>query len=192
MGFNYYSGYEHTIPGTSIAGNEEYKSNLGFFLLSLHYQQYFNLSKPFRIGISASFEYANKPLLSNYVSSLLIASAYEPITIMKTMFLQGYRSYAYASVGGKLLFNLYKNLGLRLEGYYFVPYQKILRSEDGYSAELSKPFSYHYLAASAQLVYQTAFGPIGLAVNYFEKDGNKITVLLNVGYLLFNKSRFYR
>jgi len=192
MGFNYYSGYEHTIPGTRITGNEEYKKNLDFFLLSLHYQQYFNLSKSFRIGISASFEYANKPLLSNYVSSLLIASAYEPITIMKTMFLQGYRSYAYASVGGKLLFNLYKNLGLRVEGYYFVPYQKILRSEDGYSPELSKPFSYHYLAGSAQLVYQTAFGPIGLAVNYFEKDGNKITVLLNVGYLLFNKSRFYR
>lgn len=192
FGFNYYTGNEHTIPGSTVAGNEEYRKDLNFFLLSLHYEQYFNLSKPFRIGLAASVEYSNKPLLSNYVSSLLIASPYDPIMIMKTMFLQNYRTYSYGSVGAKMLFNLYKNFELRLEGYYFVPYQKILRGSDNYSAVLSKPFSYHYFSGTTQLVYQTAFGPVGLAVNYFEKDGSKATVLLNIGYLIFNKSRFYK
>ena len=192
LGFNYYTGNEHTIPGTTTSGNEEYRRDLDFFLLSVHYEQYFNISKPFRIGLAASFEYSNKPLLNNYVSSLLISSSYEPVLMMKTMFLESYRTYTYGSVGAKLLFSFLKNFEVRLEGYYFVPYQKILRGEDGYTAQFSKPFSYHYLAATGQLIYQTPLGPIGLAVNYFEKDGSKVTALFTIGYMIFNKSRFYR
>ncbi len=192
VGFNYFTGNEHTIPGTTASGNKEYRKDLDFFLISLHYEQYFNISKPFRIGLVTSFEYSNKPLMSNYVASLLIASSYEPVLMMKTMFLESYRSYSYGSVGAKILFSFLKNFELRLEGYYFVPYKKILRGEDGYTAQLSKPFTYHYLAATGQLIYQTPLGPIGLAVNYFEKDGSKVTALFTLGYLIYNKSRFYR
>ena len=192
MGFSYFTGNEHTIPGTTLSGNEEFRRDLDFFLVSLHYEQYLNISKPFRMGLSASFEYSNKPLLNNYVSSLLISSSYEPVLMMKTMFLESYRTYTYGTVGVKILFNFLKNFEVRLEGNYFVPYQKILRGEDGYSAQFSKPFTYHYLAATGQLIYQTPLGPIGLAVNYFEKDGSKVTALFTIGYLIFNKSRFYR
>ena len=192
LGFNYYTGEEHTIPGSTISGEEEFRRNHDFFLLSLHYEQYFSIFKPFIFGVSFDGAYSNKPLLSNYVSSLIIASPYDPVMHMQTIFLQSYRAYSYGGVGAKAIFDLFKHFELRIEGYYYVPYQKILQSGDGSDVSLSKPWSYHYLAGTVQVVYNTAFGPIGLAVNYFEKPGDKITVLFNIGYLIFNKSRFYK
>ena len=192
VGFNYYNGNEHTIPGTTTTGMEEFRRDHYFFLLSLHYEQYFNILKPVVIGLSFDGAYSNKPLLSNYVSSLVIASPYEPVLHMRTIFLQNYRAYSYGGIGAKAIFQLYKQLELRIEAYYYVPYQKILPATEYANVSLSKPFTYHYMAATAQLVYHTAFGPIGLAVNYFDKPDDKVTVLFNIGFLIFNHSRFYR
>lgn len=191
LGFNYYVGNEHTIPGSFGADQVEFRRNHDFFTLSTHYEQYFNIFRPFIIGLAADAAYSNKPLLNNYVSSLLIASPYEPTTLMQTMFLENYRAYSYGAFGLKMIFELYKQLELRLEGYYYLPYQKIKNTDDN-RAELSKPFSFQYLVGKAQLLYHTAIGPIGVSVNYFDKDGNKLTFMLSIGYSIYNKSRFYR
>jgi NTE family protein len=111
---------------------------------------------------------------------------------MRTIFLQNYRAYTYGGIGAKAVFELYKQLEISFSGYYYVPYQKIMSATENEAVSFSKPFSYHYIAGSAQLAYHTAFGPIGLAVNYFEKPGDKVTILFNIGYLIFNRSRFYR
>jgi len=192
LGFNYYIGDEHTTPGSTVSGSEESRRNHEFFLLSVHYEQYFSVFKPFVLGLTVDAAYSNKPLLSNYVSSLLIASPYEPMMIMKTIFLEDYRAYSYAGFGAKAIFDIFKALELRIEGYYYVPYQKILATEYYPGVELSKPFSYHYIAGTAQLLYHTAFGPIGLSVNYLEKPGGKVAFFFNIGFLIFNQSRFYR
>ena len=192
LGFNYYFGNEHTIPGTTTSGIEEFRKDLDFYQLSLHYEQYFNVFKPFILGLSADLAISNKPLLSNYVSSLILAAPYNPVLQMNTIFLQSYKAYNFGGIGAKAIFSLYKQLELRIEGYYYVPYQKILPESEEMPVSFSKPFSYHYLAGTAQLSYNTAFGPIGLAVNYFEKPGDKLTIVFNIGYLIFNHSRFYR
>jgi len=191
LGFNYYVGNEHTIPGSMAGGQQEFRKDHEFFVLSAHYQQYFNLFKPFVVGLTGDIVYSNKPLLSNYVSTLLIASQFEPITLMQTMFLENYRAYSYGSFGIKTIFNFYKHLELRLEGYYYVPYEKIINGPDN-KPELSKPLSFHYLAGNAHLLYHTAIGPIGVSVNYFEKPGDKVSFLLSIGWSIYNKSRFYR
>lgn len=192
LGFSGYFGEEHSIPGSTVS-TEEFRRDHQFFLLSLHYEHYINISKPFILGLSADGAYSNKPLLNNYVSSLIIASPYQPILLMETIFLQNYRTYSYGGVGIKAIFDIFRQLELRAEAYYYVPYQKILPSDNtAGGAILSAPFSYHYLALTGQVVYNTAFGPIGLAVNYFDKPGDQITVLFNIGYLIFNKSKFYK
>lgn len=191
LGFNYYIGNEHTIPGSAIREQTEFKRDLEFFTISSHYEQYLNIAKPFIIGFSGDLVYSNKPLLNNYVSSLLIASSFEPVSLMKIMFLENYRAYSYGAVGFKTLFELYKQLELRIEAYYYLPYQKITSTEDS-EAEFGNAFSYQYLVGKAQLLYHTAVGPIGISVNYFDKDGNKLTFMLSIGYSIFNKSRFYR
>ena len=192
VGFNYYWGNEHIIPGTTAVGVEENNQDLGFFTLNIHYEQYLNIFKPFILGISTDLSFSNKPLLGNYVSSLLLASSYEPIPLMETNFLENYRANSYGGIGVKFIFELIKVLDLRFEGNYFVPYKKILRGDEDYSVKLSTPFSYHYVVGNIQLIYHSPIGPISASVNYFERPGEKFSFYLGIGYLIFNKSRFYR
>lgn len=191
-GFNYYVGNEHVIPGSTDSGGEEYEQDLDFLVLSVHYEQYFKLFKPLTLGATANFAFSNKPLLGNYVSSLLLASSYEPIPLMETMFLENYRAYSYGAIGAKFIFEFLKVLEVRLQGNYFVPYQKIQQGDEDYSVMLSTPFSYQYILGSAQVVYHSPIGPISVSVNYFERPGDKFSFYLGIGYLIFNKSRFYR
>ena len=192
LGFNYYVGNEHFIPGTTIIGVEEDIRDLQFFTINLHYEQYYKIFKPFVLGASFDLAISNKQLLSNYVSSLLLSSSYEPLPLMETTFLENYRAYSYGGIGVKFIFDLLKILDLRLEGNYFVPYQQILHGEEDYSVKLSAPFSYHYIIANAQLIYHSPIGPISASVNYFERPGDKFSFYLGIGYLIFNKSRFYK
>ena len=192
LGLNYYIGSEYAIPGTTAPGIEEYERDLEFLLMSVHYEQYFQVFKPLILGASADFAISNKPLLGNYVSSLLLASSYEPTPLMETLFLENYRAYSYGGLGVKFIFELLNTLDLRMEGNYFVPYQKILRGAEDYSVTLSTPFSYQYVAGTVQLVYHSPIGPISASVNYFERPGEKFSFFLGIGYLIFNKSRFYR
>jgi NTE family protein len=83
-------------------------------------------------------------------------------------------------------------MDLRAEGYYYVPYKKILQVERSTEAVYSKQFSYQYIIGNVQLVYHTPVGPLGVSVNYLEKPGDKFSFLFNFGYLIFNRSRFYR
>ncbi len=192
LGLNYYLGNEHAIPGTTIPGVEEYVRDLDFLVLNLHYEHYFKVFRPFILGTSADIAISNKPLLGNYVSSLLLASSYKPIPLIETLFLENYLAYSYGAFGVKFIFELLKNLDLRIEGNYFAPYQKIQRGEDDYSVKLSTPLSYQYVVGSVQMVYHSPIGPVSASVNYFERAGNKFSFYLGIGYLIFNKSRFYR
>ena len=192
LGLNFYTGNEHYIPGSKASGSEEYKKNIDFFVLKTKYEQYFNISRPFDLGITGEIEYSNKPLLGNYVSSLLLADQYEPIPVMKTLFLENYRANIYGGLGIRFIFHLFRNMDLHAEGYYYVPYQKILNVERSTEAEYSKSFSYQFVIGKVQAIYHTRLGPIGISVNYLEKNGDKFSFLFNFGYLIFNRSRFYR
>ncbi|MDP2724118.1 MAG: patatin-like phospholipase family protein [Bacteroidales bacterium] len=192
IGFNAYFGTEHTIPGSKSHGETEIKRNLGFYSLVLRYQQYWKLTSPMDIGISIDMDITGKPILSNYISSLLISSPFEPLEFMKTKFLESYRAPSSGGIGLTTVFELQRQFEFRLNGYCYVPYQKILLDSDGRNGRLSTPFSYQYFAGSAQLVYHPPIGVISASINYINQPGSKFGFLLNLGYLLFNKSRFYR
>jgi len=192
LGFNYYSGNQHFTPGSTASGEQEFTEDLHFIILKARYEQYFKISKPFDVGLTAEVEYSDKPLLNNYVSSLLIADQYNPVPVMKTLFLENYRANTYAGVGIRGIFHIVRNLDLRVEMYYYLPYQKIISVERSSAVEYSKPFSYHYLLGNIQVLYYTPIGPLGVSVNYIEKEGDKFSFLFNFGYLIFNRSRYYR
>lgn len=190
---NYYTGNEHTTPGSTNSNSTEIEVDRSFFVLTTRYQQYLNIFKPFVLGISADFVYSNKPLFSNYLSSLLMASAYQPIQLMKSTFVENYRADTYGAVGIQAIFNIFKNFDVRVEGYYYVPYEKILYSTTNeVNVEFSTPFSYQYVVGSGQLVYHTPIGPISASINYFDEPSGKFLFLFNVGFLIFNESRYYR
>jgi NTE family protein len=192
LGFNYYAGNQHFTPGSTASGEEEFTKDIQFFTLKSSYEQYFKVSKPFDVGITGEFEYSNKPLLNNYVSSLLIADQYDPIPVMKTLFLQNYRANNYLGVGVKGIFHIIHNLDLRMEAYYYLPYQKIVSVDRSSGVDYGKALSNQYFLGNIQMLYYTPVGPLGVSVNYMDKEGDVFSFLFNFGYLIFNKSRFYR
>jgi NTE family protein len=192
LGLNYYTGNHHYIPGSTATGDEEFTKDLQFFVLKVAFEQYFKISKPFDLGVTAEAAYSDKPLMNNYISSLLIADQYDPVPLMKTLFLENYRTNTYAGAGARFIFHIIRNLDMRLEAYYYLPYQKIISIDKSAKAEYSKAFSYQYVLGNIQALYYTPIGPVGVSVNYIEQDGDKFGFLFNFGYLIFNRSRYYR
>ncbi len=193
LAFNYYVGNESTTPGTTLNGGADFERNHYFFTTLLRFEQYLKVFESLSIGGSLEAVYSNKPLMSNYVSSLLMASSFEPIPIMKSMFQDNYRAYSYGSLGGKLIWNVWNRFDIRLEAYYYVPYEKITPKDvpvNGVS--LGAPFSKQYLLGSSHLIYNSVIGPIGLSANYMQIPGTQFSYMLSIGYLIFDRSRFYR
>ena len=135
--------------------------------------------------------YSDKPMSSNYVSTLLLATPYEPLPFMKSLFLENYRANIYGAIGTVFDYNFIKNFHLRVDGYYYVPYEKIL-VDDNNMAYKSGPFEYNYFASSARLVFNPPIGVVSASVNYVDKPGSKFGFLLNIGYMIFNKSELNR
>jgi NTE family protein len=192
IGGSYFSGNEKYRHGSGKAPSEEIINNLNYYTISIDYLKYFQLSNKISLGLSSQFSISSKPLLDSYISSLLLAKQYEPIPVMKTLFLENYRANNFGSIGTSLVYNLFNQFDLRADGYYYVPYNKILKNEIDNSAYLSAPFSYHYLLGSLELTYRPPVGVVSVSVNYIDKPGNKIGFLINIGYLIFNKSKLNR
>ncbi|MCK5776977.1 MAG: hypothetical protein KAH25_12400, partial [Bacteroidales bacterium] len=190
-GFSFYSGYEKYTAGTGRAPSAEITKDLNYYTMSLRYLKYFDIAHNIAIGLSSELSISSKPLLNSYISSLLLATPYEPIPEMKTLFLENYRANNYGSIGTSFVYNFYKSFDLRVNGYYYLPYNKILKGSEN-TAYFSEPFAYHYFLGSAELIYRPPIGVVSASVNYIEKPGSKVGFLLNLGFLIFNKSKLNR
>jgi len=189
---SFFSGHETFREGSGKAPINEVIKDLNYYTITLKYLKYFEFSNNFSLGLSSQFSLSSKPLLDSYISSLLLATPFEPIPIMKTLFLENYRSNNFGSIGTSLVYNIYSSFDLRVDGYYYVPYNKLLKNEDDNSPYLSVPFTYHYMVGSARLTYRPPVGVVSVSVNYIDKPGNKVGFLVSIGYLIFNKSKFNR
>ena len=112
-------------------------------------------------------------------------------------------------MGHKFIFNVYKNLDLRLEGYLFKPfeYADIITDindidmdgnteEEVFIRNNSPSFigSKYYTIATANAVYKTPLGPLSFSVNYYYnlpeisvyKENQPVTFFFHFGYILFN------
>ena len=98
----------------------------------------------------------------------------------------------------KFLFNIYKNVDLRLEGYVFQPYRYVVnRAAEGLGPNDRRSLERRYTIASANAVYRSPLGPVSFAVNYYfnvpeissDNLGEQripVTFIFHFGYILFN------
>ena len=192
VGISYYNGDEKYTSYSGKSNVDEQEKSLSYFVLLFNYLKYSKLTNRVSVGISSEFNISSKPLLSTYISSLLIATQYEPIPVMKTLFLENYRAATFGSVGATVVYNFYSKFDLRFSGYYYVPYKKIMQNTVDNTAYLSRSFSHHYILGAATLIYSPPIGNISVSVNYIDKPGSKVSFLVNLGYLIFNKSKLNR
>ena len=174
----------HTPGSTSLRRNTMDKTHT-WWQLKMKYEHFFEIVKPYRIGIFSEAVLSTQDMFSNYTSTALTAPAFHPIPISKTEFSPQFRAHNYLALGLRNIFIIRRNLDFRLEAYAFSPYRAILQ-DDNFLAYYGPAFSTLNLAGSAGLVFHSPVGPLSLSVNYFEKNENPVSVLLNLGYIIFN------
>jgi NTE family protein len=188
-GLRYYYGTEVNYPGSTSGENDITTSDHQWFQAQFINDSYISMGKHFSLGTYIELVATNKTLFHNFTSSILSAPAFAPTPQSKTLFLEDYRANIYAAGGLKGVVRFTDRFNLRLEGYAFVPYQKILKQDIGdrnFMAYYSEPLSYLYYCGAANLVYNTPLGPASLSVNYYKKDGAQFYFLFHFGYILFN------
>lgn len=85
---------------------------------------------------------------------------------------------------------------VRGEVYLFQPYQSYVQTPDG-GVEYEDPFTTRFIILSSTIVYNTLVGPLSMSVNYYSNndiinttESQPVTLLLNFGYIIFNKRAY--
>lgn len=193
LSLNYYTGRESYTPGNIYEGQDitlskkpVIKQARQWFNLKISDDNYFLRSRKYTLGYLIEGVFSNQPLFSNYYSTLLFAPAFYPLQDSKSIFLENFRATSYLAGGIKNVFNIRRNLDLRLEGFVFLPYEKFGRV-DFQGVFHRKPLSTWQYAATTGLVYHTPVGPISFSYNIYDDPIKRNGVLLHLGYLIYNK-----
>jgi len=147
--------------------------------------QYIPVSNKFTLGTYAEVAVSNRKLLQNYTVSLIEAPAFRPTPFSRTVFNEAYSANQFVAVGLKPIYNLTKELHLRGEAYWFVPYQTIIRASDN-TAYFSEPFKTVRFMAETTLVFNFKIASAGMFVNYYSTAASQWNFGINIGFLLFN------
>lgn len=189
-------GYNHSTSIQMIGGEESFKSGISpslnisemfdlWFQWRGKFDQYFQISRNFTLGTYGEFTLSNRKLLQNYTASLIQAPAFQPTPYSRTVFNQAFCANQYAAIGIKPIYNLTKELHLRGEAYWFVPYQTINRAVDN-TPYYSTPFYSSQFMAETSLVFNFKVASAGMFLNYYSSAPSKWNFGINIGFLLFN------
>jgi NTE family protein len=184
---SYVNGQELFVPGsTSLIRSDTFTLNHSWFLAKLVYDKYFRSRTFYKTGIYVEGVFSTQDFFHNYTSSVLAAPAFQPLPESKTLFQEKFRAHKYIAAGVRQIFS-YKNIcDLRLEAYYYQPYQQIVRGS-GLVADYTKPFFASFFIGTAALVVHTPLGPAAVSTNYYYGEDEPFTFLFHFGYIIFNK-----
>jgi len=173
-------------PGSTGMSDERAVDFKSWFQAKVVFDNYFRSYSFYKLGIYAEAVYTSQPFFSNYSSSIQFAPAFQPFPEAKTLFYPDFRANKYVGVGIRNVFEILKNLDLRVEGYTFQPWREIIRNPD-FTASYADKIKMPRFMASFALVFSSPVAPVSFSANFYDKQSNNWSFLFNVGYILFNK-----
>jgi NTE family protein len=182
---NYFNVKESYEPGNTSIIRNRVVDNHYWFRLKGSIEQYF-LSGRFRPGYYFEGVFSNQSFFQNYNGTIINAPAFLPLQDSRTLVLQNFRSFNYIAGGTRNVFALRSKVDFRLEGYIFKPFD-YLKQNTNQEAFIEKDIKSFFFTGTAGLVYHAPIGPVSFSVNYYDDRENQVSVLLHVGFLLFNK-----
>lgn len=179
-------GAESYLPGSTSNNILNEKSDYLWFSACLENTGYLPVKGSFSLGYHYIMQATFKPLLSNYISSIIEAPAFQPNLISKSLFMEKYRAHHFIAAGLMPVYKFNNQIHAKLEAYAFFPVQEIL--EDGNNeAYMGTYFNTMKTLFSASLNVLSVAGPVGFHIGYVTEDEKPWTIQLSFGYLLFNK-----
>jgi NTE family protein len=183
---NYFSVLEEFKPGNTSLNKASASANQSWLQAKFSLEQYLKKGI-YSSGYLLEGVFSNQPTFSNYYGTIINAPAFNPLQDSRTLLLKNFRAFNYIAGGWRNVFSIRRNLDFRLEGYLFKPLQVI--GEDGTQhANIDQQIQQIYFAGMANLVMHSTVGPISLSVNYYDDPNRQLSILLHVGFLLFNKT----
>ncbi|HEY8404182.1 MAG TPA: patatin-like phospholipase family protein [Flavobacteriales bacterium] len=180
------TGKETSIPGSTSAISDSTSSYHSWITGKINYTNYFRRLGPLKLGFMIEGVASTQPFFQNYIASAITAPVFNPIPESKTLFMPQFRAHTYAAGGLMTIFSVRKNIDLRMEGYVFNPFGRIV--DDGANEAVYNWDMNQYYMASGSLVIHSPLGPLSVSVNYFDSKKDPWSFLFNFGYILFNRS----
>lgn len=187
--FRFVNGVEKFKSGTYLGQDEKVTTNHSWIQLNLKYSNYFASFKKIKFGLQSEFQISSQPFFSNYTSTLLSLPQYAPMPYAATQFLPDYRTPSFIAAGSKNIYRMAKLVDFRFEGYIYQPLYSIT-GKDYYTPKYGKFLEGTSFMATGGFVVNTIIGPISLMFNYFDKEADNFSVVLSIGYIMFNKRLF--
>jgi len=189
-------GYSHSTSLQLLGGEQTYRSSSDplknvndvfdvWFQWRAKHEQYIQISHRFTLGTYGELALSSRNLLLNYTTSVIEAPAFHPTPYSRTVFNEAYCANQFIAVGLKPIYNLTKDLHIRGEAYWFVPYKTITSAADN-TAYYSAPFHTTQFLGETSLVYNFKIASAGMFVNYYSSSVSKWNFGINIGFLLFN------
>jgi NTE family protein len=173
-------------PGTTGMSDVRAVDFKRWFQAKVVFNNYFRSYSFYKLGIYAEAVYSSQPFFANYSSTVQFAPAFEPFPESSTLFYPDFRANQYVGLGARNVFEILKNLDLRVEGYAFQPWREIIRKDD-FTADYADKIKMPRFMASFALVFSSPIAPVSFSANFYDKQDNNWSFLFNVGYILFNK-----
>lgn len=186
INLRYVNGWEIYFPGSTAIRRLPQRNEKAWLQLKATYEHYLPVYKRYTFGYLLEGIISDQPFFSTYRSSVIRASGFYPLIDSKTLFLENYRSFSYAAAGIKHVFQVAKNMDLRIEGYIFQPYKVLIQADDQRAA-FTKRWQFRYYTGTAALVYKSPLGPVSLNLNYYDDPRKTLGIMFNLGFLIFNK-----
>lgn len=192
---SFINGWEDFRPGTLVGRQKQDQTPNQFhewYRLHFNGENYFNLSKNYKLGVMGRAMFSNQPLFANYIATIIHAPAFLPLQDSRANFLRDFRSFNYVAYGLKQVIMPTRNFQIRLETFGFTNFRPIIELTNPTSIDNRATVSDQSVTGfvgAATFVLSSSFGPIAFSVNYYDNLAreNRLGVLFHLGYLLYNK-----
>ena len=179
------SGKEKYRPGN--ANNTTYQKLHSWLVMHANANKYFNPNKHFGIGVLGDFLFSTKNFNNTYTSTIIQAPAFTPTPHSKTVFNEAFRANQYIAAGIIPIWHIIKNLQLRGDFYYFVPFFKIEQSATNPDKAVYGKFMRNpEFLGEITLAYNLPFASISLFGNYYSYPSKNWNFGINFGILMYN------
>jgi NTE family protein len=179
------TGTEQHNPGSTSTLTTRFRDTHNWLQFRATYQNFFSVDQAMKYGFFSELVLSGKPFFNNYTSSLLSAPHFDYLPGSRTLFLPRYRANSFLVVGFQGVYSITENIDLRLEPYVFQPFREILEDEENRAFQGPR-LDNRYLLISTAIIVNTPIGPLGLTLNYFDRNEHRLSFTFNFGYLIFN------
>ncbi len=183
-------GTEDYTPGSTALLRRSTTKTHAWAEAHLKYKNFFRPMSRFNPGISAEVFLSERPLFSDYTSSIAMARQFSPFPLTTSMYMPNFRSNNYAAAGLKTIYSITRAASIQSEAHLYQSFRTIEKQPTTGQAFYQDYRFKPQLMANLALVYHTAPGPLSISMSYFHNDLDPWVFMINFGFMLFNKQAF--